>query len=272
MKRFFACCLATAALGIDLKGASYSTTFNSFPGPEVKGTDGWTMDDSTTGLSFLPLWNGSKAAALGGLIDAPIAATTRLTHGYGASLGSTTMALDFTIVDSNNAYPNRDIFGISLLSGTDNLLTIFFTPAAQTASPNQLPEAQWNLSYQAGTAPMVSLTQGVIEGGGYGFNLGLTPNGPNTDFVLKVMGGNTVTRSGTIAIHPNSQVSDFGLLWTASQGVGASGDNFFVVDNLSVVPEPFSTTVTSLLLLGFAGWGAHYRRRRLQSHPNQPAI
>jgi hypothetical protein len=248
-----------ALLGVaaNLNAASYSTNFNSYSGPEIAGTDGWGINDATVGLSFLVNWNGSKAAALGGLVDSPSASTVGLNHAYTDTFGNTSVAFNFTIVDSSDTYPDRDTFAVSLYNGSGNLFKILFTPNSQTGTPDSDPNAQWNLSYVAGAGPTVSLTQGVLEGGTYSLSLLLSPNGSSTNFNLTVSGGTTANRTGTIAVNPSSATTNFGVLWTPTSGPSNAGSNYFLFDNLAVVPE-----VSSSLLFCFTGLGLVARRKR----------
>lgn len=250
--------LIVAVLASNAGAASYSTGFTSATGPEIDGYDGWVDSETTNqNLSFLVNWNGSNAAAYGGLFDVPISSTVGLTHAYGDALGITSAAFDFTIVDSNNTFPNRDVFSFSFKSGASNLFSIIFTPVVPNpANPAGDPNAQWNLSYQAGAGPAVSLTQGVLEGGTYSLNLLLSPNGGSTDYNLTVSGGTAENRTGTIAVNPGSVATDFGVFWTPSAGAANAGSNYFLMDNFAVVPEPSSA------LLGLLGASFAFARRR----------
>ena len=185
-----------------------------------------------------------------------------LTHSYGEAVGHTQMSFLFTITDSTldlvPPTPNRDVFSISLSNGANNLFTVFFTPAAQVANPTLPPDAVWNLAYATGNDAPTSLTQGVLEGGSYSFNLIFSPNGATTDFSLTVVGSNTEIRTGNVAVAPGTVATDFGLNWTPN--IAGAGDNFFILDNLAVVPE--ASTSAAVVLLGLAGLGAMARRKR----------
>ena len=258
MKLFALAPLIVAVLSANAGAASYSTGFTSATGPEIDGFDGW-IDSETTNhnLSFLVNWNGSNAAAYGGLFDVPISSTVGLTHAYGEALGITSAAFNFTIVDSNNLFPNRDVFSFSFKSSGSNLFSIIFTPVVPNpADPAADPNAQWNLSYQAGAGPTVSLSAGILEGGTYSMNLLLSANGSSTDFGLTISGGSVENRIGTIPVNPSSIASDFGVFWTPSAGAANAGSNYFLIDNVAVIPEASSA------LLGLLGASVGLIRRR----------
>lgn len=258
MKASLLAYVAAIGFAATVHATTYQSNFNSFPGPEVAGTDGWVINDATPNLSFLPIWNGTQAAALGGFFDGPAVSPVALTHSYGESFGHTQMSFAFTINDSSDSFPNRDAFSISLANGANNLFTVFFTPAAQVADPTVPPDAVWNLAYATGNDAPTSLTQGVLEGGSYSFNLIFTPNGATTDFSLTVVGSNTEIRTGNVAVAPGTVATDFGLNWIPN--IAGAGDNFFNLDNLAVVPE--ASTSAAVVLLGLAGLGALARRKR----------
>lgn len=261
MKASFFGYVAAICFAASAHATIYQTDFNNvltFPGPDVAGSDGWVINDATPNLSFLPLWNGSQAAALGGFFDAPAVSPVALTHSYGEAFGHTQMSFLFTINDSSASFPNRDAFGISLANGANNLFTVFFTPAAQVADPTLPPDAVWNLTYATGNDAPTSLTQGVLEGGTYSFSLIFTPNGASTDFNLTVVGANSENRTGTVAVAPATVATDFGLNWIPN--IAGAGDNFFIIDNLAVVPE--ASTSAAVVLVGLAGLGVLARRKR----------
>ena len=259
MKHSLVICISALVFFANVQGATYVTDFNSFDDQlDVAGQDGWAINDPTVGLSFIAV-AGTKAAALGGYYgDSPLAATVALTHTYGYSLGTTLMSFNFVLVDSNNIFTARDTFGVTLRNGTSNLFTVYFSPFNQSGTPGADSNGQWNLSYNTGSDPTVSLTQGVLEGGYYSFYLQFTPNGSATDFELKVAGGNTVVRTGNIAVDPTTLATDFGLTWTPTFGAANAGSNFVVVDDFSVVPEASS----SLLCLILATLVTTHHRRR----------
>ncbi len=270
MKHSLVICISALAFVANVQGASYVTDFNSFDDQlDVAGQDGWVINDPTLGNSFIVIVDDTvtpinKAAALGGGLSAnPAAATVALTHPYGEWLGGTLMGFDFAFIDSTNADTRRDTFGVTLRgSGGSNLFTVFFSPDAQSSTPEELsPDAKWNLSYGVGSetpgAGAHSLTQGVLENGYYSFYLQFTPNGSTTDFELKVSGGTTEVRTGNIAIDPTTVATDFGLTWTPTN-LAAPGDNYLVVDNFSVVPEASSSLLCIILATLVT---THHRRR-----------
>ena len=236
MKTFLWCCLAAAAWGTKVSGGDYQASFDKFPGPEIAGTEGWLINDATPNLSFLPIWNGSLAAALGGFFDAPKVAKVALTHPYGEALGNTRISFGFTLNDSSDQFPKRDVFGVSFATGAIPLFTVFFTPDTQVAKPSAPPDALWKLAYASGMDTPTSLSVGVLEGGTYRFLLAFSPNGGATDFHLTITGRNPINLAGTIAVAPTTVATDFGLIWLP--GSPDPGDNFLIVDDLGLALHP----------------------------------
>lgn len=258
MKYSLVICISAIVFVANAQGATYVTNFNSFDDQlDVAGQDGWIADDPTWGNSFIVI-AGTKAAALGGYYGDPVTATVGLTHSYGEDLRFTSMSFNFVIVDSTNDDSVRDTFGVTLRDGPNNLFTVFFSPQVQSLTPDLGPDARWNLSYKAGSGATVSAPEYVLEGGYYSLDLQFTPNGPTTDFNLALSGSNTVVWNGNMAVDPATVATDFGLTWKPTDGAANAGSNYFVVDNLSVVPEP---SAALLALLG-ASAGLVRRRRR----------
>ena len=259
MKLSLVIAFSAVVLVANARGASYVSNFDSFDDQlDVAGNDGWGINDPSEGLSFIVSLNGTNAAALGGYYanPAPTTQTVGLTHSYLEELGVTSMSFDFLLIDQTNTASFRDTFGVTLRNGASDLFTVSFAPV-----PLVPPESdhKWGLSYSVGNGPTVSLTMAVFEAGLYSLNLQFTPHGSTTDFNLSVGGGNTVVRTGNIAIDPTTVATDFGLTWTPTGGAGNGSNNYFVRDNLAVerIPE-----VSSSLLLCLAGLGAVFRRRR----------
>ena len=57
--------VSSAQLGIDFGDTAL------YPGPEVAGSDGWTISDATSGLSFLTDVGGSNWGSPGRYYDVP---------------------------------------------------------------------------------------------------------------------------------------------------------------------------------------------------------
>lgn len=266
---------AAIALASSLHGANYSTDFENPPFPDppgnVAGSDGWTINDindASSPLAFILDWNNgvtpqSHAAGLGGFYNSPSEDTVLLTHASGLNIGGTAVSFLFSIIDSTNDFADRDTFGLSLTNGSDNLFSLFFTPATQTANPDGDTDAQWDLSYSTGLSGPIAFVpgEGVVESGTYSLSLTFTPNGASTDFSLTIASQvNSETRTGTIPVDPLTVAANFNLLWAPIGGAESSGDNFLIVDDLAVVPEPAS--VAAWMLLSLAGFSLVARRRR----------
>ena len=282
MKYHHTVCFSFMVVASHLHAAGYSTGFNKFQdgitdypnfgnvaglGGAAVGTpayDGWSISDSTNGLSFMvSAWlpGQGQAAGLGGISSVPTGATVGLFHDVGAVFGETRVALDFAIIDTSNDFPNRDTFGISLTNstGTADLFTVLFVPeVTQPGDPSGDTNAKWNLYYQYQGGPTIPTAMAIFEGTNpYNFDLQFTPNGVNTDFNLTITSGvNFLNKAGLIPIAPSLMTGNFGLTWTPTTP-GSEGENYFVMDNLSVIPEP-----SSVLLLCLAGLGLVSRRRR----------
>lgn len=273
MKKVFVSALLLAGT-YAANAATYSTTFEGPPYPAVgtdadlNGLDGWSVSDTSTGfLSFVtevvePIGGSTNYGGVGGLFDAPSSPVVSVSHGYTAQLGNITYNLRVSLLDSTNSFPNRDSFGITLLSGGSNLFSINLTP---TVTDPATPEASssdgvWDMSYTAG-GNTVTLNQALIEGGLYDLALTFSPSGANqTSFVLGTTGDATLTRNGSFAVNPATLVGGIGFehrVTGAADPFNNSGDNALLFDNINVVPEP-----SSVLLVGLAGFGFAFRRVR----------
>lgn len=232
---------------VSLQAATYTTNFSGVTS-DVAGYQGWTINDPQPSLSFGVTWNGSTAAALGGDFASPDVPVVGLNHTYGEALGTTTASFAFALVDSVD-FAGRDTFGFSFKDGATNLFSVVFVPNDPTQVDPEGTTATWSMFYVtgAGTFP---LSIAIEESTTQNFSLAFTPNGSSTNFSLNLSG---LVRTGTFAVPSSTIASDFALEYTADQ----AGDNYIMVDNLSVVPEP-----SSFLLLGLAGLGFVSRRKR----------
>ncbi len=177
---------------------------------------------------------------------------------------------DFGIIPSTGSYPNKDRFGFSLLdaTGTVSLAQFLFNPAASAFGPGSLA-VQWingastndiaDIAYGALYRLSVELTDDtfnvsmasiIAETNG----LGVITNYATTNGVALVTGG---------AIANSLNASDFQTVsmdWQLlSEDPDEPGDNYMLVNNVSVVPEPSSYALLALAALGMAYWA---RRRR----------
>jgi hypothetical protein len=276
MKLSLLCSFSVLALAANVHAAAFTTNFNSFNSrSSPAGQGGWTINDPDPDMA---LWTTMDvlSPALGGASDVfvPSVSTVGLTHAYGdpfvnAGNMGTSINFDFMIMDSVDLFPKRDIFGIALTNAGGNLFTLVFTPWSSANPDGQSPTpesdvVQWNLSYSEdpayipGVSTTVSLTEGVTEESQFSVDLRFTPHDAvSTDFTLDLGWGPAWIRTGTLAIAPGTVIDDFSLTWTPTFGIADAGSNFFIIDNLAVVPEP-----SAAALLGLAGLGLAFRRRR----------
>jgi len=250
---------ATAVIKSYTTGFS-SPTFPSSPTPaEIAGHDGWVISDSTSELSFLANIGNGQALALGGTLSSPANASVSLSHAFTDYVGAISAHFDFAILDSTDAFPTRDSFGFSLNGNSGSLFAVTFRPVSQTANPDNDSNAKWAAFYSVNGGSDTTLNIEVEEQGKYSFDLKLlgayqAGNTTSTNYTLDVSG---LTRTGNIALAPQTSTAAFAFNYITTSGAANAGDNFIGVDNLSVVPEPSSS-----LLLALTGLGLVLRRRR----------
>lgn len=253
-------------------GSSYDSNFSSLGavGSDVNGQDGWGINDTTDQFSFVANWNSSKAIGLGDVTavdDPPSGDVVRLFRSIASPLGQTSVKFDFALIDSftDSGALNRDLFGISLATGLSENFRIILSPNDPSPTdPDDNSEnlgngGQWNLDYQVNGGATMPLNMAVFEGATYEFVLSFAPNANPllTDFNLAITGSNTLSDGASGIALDSSLVSDeFGIYWE-KVGQNDFGSNVFLMDNLSVVPEP------STAFLGVLGiFGLVARRKR----------
>lgn len=262
MKHSFLTSIVSASLIACSSAAMYSTDFESFAGPEIAGTDGWTISDSTFELSFNADVAGSNGLGLGGFKSSPANDSVSLSHSYVESVGRITATFNFGIVDSTDLFPDRDSFGFSLNDGSGSLFKVFFKPDAQVPDPESVTDASWTAFYSVNGIGENPLALQIFEDGAYSLSIELsgafTPGATTTELKLTLNDGIAdFDRFRTLALNPLDPTTDFSVDFDTTNGAALAGDNFIGVDNLTVVPEP-----SSALLLTLAGLGLVSRRRR----------
>lgn len=254
-------------------GAIYSTDFEVplYPAPDfangatLHGVDGWTvtnggvgvLDDPLAFVEEVEIADGvfSSFGAIGGAYDIPTGANATVSRAFSSSLGVTSFTMDMGIADSTDDYPNRDAFGITLSNGSGNVFSINFTPVVALRQTGDV-DAEWEISYTVGAGATVPTGLAVLADGLYNLALSFTPSGTGTNFSLGVTGKNVFDWSDDIAVSSGTAITDFGFSWDLVDS-GAPGDNIFLFDNISAVPEP-----TSALLLCLGGILGVARRKR----------
>lgn len=213
----------------------------------------WSINDSATDLSFISA-SGSPSdgvVGLGGIAAAPGITAVELSHPLALTIDKAIVSLDFTLTESTAAFPNRDSFGWTLRDSSNN--TVFRLALVPGASPGGR-----NIFYYLGTNPTpVNSGFALPTGVGAMLDLTFTTSGMDATFTGTL---NNLPISGTV---PGAGAGSFGSIAADFDVAGATGadagDNYMSFDNISLttVPEPSSTMLAGLALLGAVG-----RRRR----------
>jgi len=252
-------------------------------------TDQWYTDDpynpgldvgATSVLKLISGWtlgnlaDGNNSVLFGGygLADgiAPGSANPSIYRSFSefAPAVNPILVADFGLIPSTGLAPSKDRFGFTLLdsAGTVSLAQFLFNPAAGLFGPNSLG-VQWvsggvtndiaNISYGA-------LYRLTVELSDETFNMsiasviaqtnevGVVTNYATTNGVTLVSGG---------AIANSLSASDFqtvAMNWQLlSEDPADPGDNYMLVNSVSVVPEP-----STYALLALAALGVGYAMRR----------
>jgi hypothetical protein len=244
--------LSIALLGV-CSGAGYSTNFNSgFNNAQaVAGQDGWTINDSTPDLSFFASYNFTDAAALGGYYDDPALTNVTLSHGASLPLVQTSLGMDFAIVPSTVSFPGQDAFGWSFFNALgNNLLSIQF-------EPDNIDPTLLNVTWTTGAGAATSTVLAIEYNGPYKLNVDFTTlGGSNAGFTASITSSNSVSFNGTLPGLAGETVASFGQNFV-KKGASA-GDNYMIIDNLAVVPEPS----TGLMVLAALAIPLTVRRRK----------
>ncbi|HWB07135.1 MAG TPA: PEP-CTERM sorting domain-containing protein [Verrucomicrobiales bacterium] len=234
---------ALALTGIS-SGAGYSTNFNSGydSSQAVAGQNGWTINDSTTDLSFFVTYNTTDAAAIGGYYTSPALGNVRLSHSLSLPLVQTSLGADFAIVPSTVTFPGRDTFGWSVYNGSGlNLLTIQF-------EPDSVNQTLLNITWSTGAGSATTTGWAVQYDGPYSLQVAFASGGgSDATFTASITGANTVSFNGSLPGMANETVGSIGQHFV--QQAAAAGDNYMLFDNLSVVPEPSTGALLLTLLM-----------------------
>ena len=238
--------VANAQLGIDFGDTAL------YPGPEVAGSDGWTISDATAGLSFLTDVGGSNWGSLGGYYDVPtVPGEVFLSHSVGAPAKTSTLLTKFFIEPSSSSFPGRDSFGFRFGGGTSGLFEFQFVP-------NNSTPGLMDIFVGVGGATPVASGSGLFDNTMYLLQVDFNEGGSGSLEMFATIGGNSssFTLSNFLPGQANATWTDFQVLWDSQTG----GDNFIALQGFSSVPEPGSAMAS--LLAGVMGLTVTMRRRR----------
>lgn len=233
----------------------------------LKHFDGWTLGTASQGNNSVLF--GGYGLQSGVLPGTSTPSIYRSFSAFGAGTNPIFVA-DFALIASTPSYPNKDRFGFNLLdsSGTVSLAQFVFNPAASLFGPNSLG-VQWvdgastndiaNISYGA-------LYRLTVELNNDTFDMTMASVVAQTNgvgVVTNYVATNAVALINDGAIANSLTAGDFqtvSMNWDLLAGDPSDpGNNYMLVNQVSVVPEP-STYV--LLSIAGLGAGAYYWRRR----------
>lgn len=237
---------AKAQLDIDFGDTSV------YPGPEVAGSDGWTISDPTSGLSFLTDVGGANWGSLGGYYDVPLSpGEVSLSHAVGAPAKTSSLLTKFFIQSSSVGFPGRDSFGFRFGGGASGLFEFQFVP-------NNSTPGLMDIFVGVGGSTPVASGSGLFDDTTYLLQVDFNQGGSGSLEMFATIGGgpSSFTLSAALPGEANATWTDFEVLWGAQTG----GDNFIALQGFSSVPEPGSAMAS--LLAGVMGMTVTMRRRR----------
>lgn len=246
-------------------GAGAATTYTTgFEEPtfdpfgDVGGSDGWTIDNTVPGISFLNPFDAdgaggnpaSQAGALGGSVDSPGPAGTQvnLMHPVIIPLTSFRFDVDFAVIGSGASFPGIDNFGWSFM-GDSNAVTPLLRIAFEAPGGNGDLEIAWydNLDTRHVLAPSMD----VFYGSTNHLSVAFSQSGGDAAFTATISSLNAVGFSGVLAGEAATTVTDIGVNFDVA-AAGGNGNNFIILDNLAAIPEANSILLLLVGLLGFA--------------------
>ena len=252
----FSLFLAAASLGMAaLASAQLDIDFGDttvYPGPEVAGSDGWTISDATDGLSFLTDVGGANWGSLGGYYNVPGApGEVSLSHSVGAPAKTSSLLTKFFIQSSTDDFPGRDAFGFRFGGGTSGLFEFQFVP-------NDSTPGLMDIFVGVGGGTPVASGSGLFDDTMYLLQVDFNEGGTGSLEMFATIGGgaSSFTLSSFLPGQANATWTDFSVLWDSQTG----GDNFIALQGFSSVPEPGSAMAS--LLAGVMGVTVTMRRRR----------
>ena len=255
----FSLFLAAASFGImSLANAQLDINFGDtvkYPGPEVAGSDGWTISSAIPNLSFLADVGGSNWGALGGYFDAPAAAAdVFLTHAVGAPAKTSSLLTKFFIQPSTIDFPGRDAFGFRFGGGASGLFEFKFVPN----NSDPLQPGLMDIFVGVGGGTPVPSGSALFDDTTYLLQVDFNEGGTGSLEMFATIGGgpSAYTLAAALPGAANVTWDDFSVVWYAQD----RGDNFIALQGFSSVPEPGSAMAS--LLAGVMGVTVTMRRRR----------
>ncbi len=241
------------------------------PYDPLSGLPGWIQSeqnpDPTVPLAWITEWTRSDSAtsnavAIGGIFDVPLATTFVTTYedmvvpleGNTASI-----SFDVAIIDSTNAFPGRDSFAFTVSDlASAPIFHVEFRPVAQTSTPGDPlgSPGVWQLLYTPRGGSTIATDVGIEEGGEYSVTLDFGETGVSLFFTS----GATTTDFFAVPSSYNTETESLGGVsfgWTKPAANPDFGDNYMLIDNLTIVPEPGSLAFTAFAMTTFL-----FRRRR----------
>lgn len=249
---------AASAATLSLSSAQLTVDFSDatiYPGPEIAGTDGWTISDPTQYLSFLASVGPKNWGALGAFYDVSSDSEVTLSRSVGALAKTSTFVTKFFIQPSTPTYPGRDAFGFRFGGGTNGLLDIKFVPN----DSDLLNPGKMDIYVGADGATPTPTGSSILDNTTYSLTLDFNEGffGDLEMFGRFGVGETSYSFTAVVPSGANATWDDFAVVWypTVDQP-----DNFIVFESFSAVPEPGSAMAS--LLAGVMGVAVTTRRRR----------
>lgn len=262
-----AICLASLALTASSK-ADFSFDFNSYtpsPGVNFAPQDGWTLSTPDSEISALFAVSGyGQSALLGGLVGTPTTTAYNLTHSVSEVLANKTLSLDFSVfnrstitgAEFDNSDPD-DTFTINLGGSGGFAYELTIAPGAVEDDTRSI-----SMTGSATTGAIVASDLASLSF--YSLSIEFIANGPDLDYIAKIVGSSSATYTGTIAGQAGATLETIGAGWNID-GVGLPEDvygyNSLVLDNISMAVTVPETSVGALSLLAMGAMGLRRRRR-----------
>ena len=264
--------LASLAFPVLSQAITFSTNFDSVPG--ANGTNfapigPWTINDSTTEVSFVQDVPGGRAVALGGFNSAPALQNVNLAASVlpgGIPTGGSVFTSRFAIINSGPGFSSatdpKDNFGFTLRDTNGGFFGVQMRPTSNV-SIRQFFTSNSAFNYDPVT-PNGMAASDFSAPSFVTMTLNFTQSGADLNWAMNVATSSTpINASGTLAGWGGRSWINFAIDYdvadpTVTGGLfQGAGSNVILVDSISLVPEP-SAAMMGLLSIGLLG----LRRRR----------